>query len=177
MTPEEFDALFDQFHSTAFRWEGLPAYDVGGEEAVYIEAMRSGAPVPERSVRTDPWIARIAITTVAGKDWSRLRVVDDPLTEYERFELAAYTEAQVVGDRTSIVRRADVAPGLDFWLFDGGRPEAYAVVMRYDDDGHWLGADLTTEPGELDELDRRRKEATAAAIPLNVFMATTVARG
>lgn len=176
MTPEEFDALFDSFERTAFRWEGLPAYDVGGAEAVRIEAMRTGRPVPERSVRTDPWLARIAVTTVAGKDWRRVRVVDDPLTEYERFELNAYVEAQVAGDQNFIVTRGTIPEGPDFWLFDSGTAQARGVLMRYDEAGHWLGAELTTDLTLLDELDRRREEAESAAVPLNVFL-TTVVRG
>lgn len=173
MTSDDFDALFDEFHHTAFRWEGLPAYDVGGEEAARIEAMRTGRPIPERSVRTDPWLARIAVTTVAGKNWSRLRVVDEPLTEYQRLELTAYAEAQAAGDQTFLAPRSAVEDGPDFWLFDAGTPQARGFLMRYDAGGHWLGLEMVTEPSGLAALDRRREQAQRAAVALNVFLAVT----
>lgn len=173
MTGEDFDALFDRFHHTAFRLETLPAYDVGGVEAERIAAMRAGRPVPERSVQTSPWLARIALSTVRdGKQWTRVRVVDEPLTDYQTDQMTAYLEAQAVGDRTLLVPRSQVPDhGPDFWLFDGGTGQATAVVMRYDAHGHWLGAEQVVEPRELQRLEERRREVTAKAVPLNVFLA------
>jgi hypothetical protein len=173
MTPEEFDALFDDFRHTVFRLEALPAYNVGGTEAERLTAFREGWPLAERSVRTDPWVARIAVSTVVGgKEWLRARVVDDPLTEYERFELEAYRESQAVGEQIRIVRRTRVGDvGPDFWLFDTGTQNARAVLMRYDDEGHWLGADLITEPDELATLNERRERVLEGAVPLNQYLA------
>lgn len=173
MTPEDFDALFDRFHRTAFRLETLPSYDVGGAEAERIAAMRARRPIPERSVRSDPWLARIALTTVRdGKRWSRVRVMDEPLTDYQADELVAYIEAQAAGDSTSLVSRSQVpGHGPDFWLFDAGTRDATAVVMRYDEQGRWLAAEHVTEPRQLQRLDDRRREVTAKAVPLNVFLA------
>lgn len=173
MTPEDFDALFDQFRHTAFRLETLPVYDVGGQEAERIAAMRSGRPIPERTVATSPWLARIAASTMRdGKRWSRVRVVDEPMTDYQTDELVAFIEAQVAGDHILIVPRSQVpAHGGDYWLFDGGTAEATAVVLRYDNVGHWLGAEQVTEPLELRRLEQRRREVTAKAVPLNVFLA------
>lgn len=172
MTPEDFDALFDSFESTVVRLEALPAYSVGGAEAERLQAFRNGKPRPERSVRTDQWLARIALTTVDGKWWSRVRIVDSPPTEYQRYQFASYRESQAVGERVSMIERAAAGyDGPDFWLFDAGTPQARAVVMHYDDAGHWLGADLVTDHDTVGGLERSLATVTAGAEPFNVYLA------
>lgn len=176
MTPEDFDALFDTFHHTAYRLETLPVYDVGdeGDEAARIRAIRDGLPVPERSVRTDPWLARIARTTtdpVTPKRWQRVRLVEEPLTEYERIELVALVEAQTVGDENFIAPRSAVGTAPDMWLFDARTTHAHAVVMDYDATGRWLGGNLVTAVQQVEKLETAWERALAAAIPLNVFLA------
>lgn len=151
MTPERFDALFDTFHATAVRLETLPAYDVAGYEGSRLAAFLAGAALPVRSVRTDPWLARIARTSTAGKVWQRVRVVDEPLTDYERFELAVYPETQAVGEEIVVVARPDVeVDGPDFWLLDAGTPDAHDVLMRYNERGEWRGAELTRDQDVLE---------------------------
>lgn len=171
MTPEDFDALFDSFRSSVFRLEGLPAY--AGEEDDRLHAFYSGQPLPERSVRTEPWLARIALTTITErKSWLRVRVVDEPLTEFQRYQLEPYRESQAAGEQIRIVTRTALADdGPDFWLFDPGTPQARGIVMHYSSDYRWLGADLVTGSAELAELDERRLQATAKAVPLNEFLA------
>lgn len=172
MTPEDFDTLFDTFHSTAVRLESLPAYDVAGYEGSRLTAFRAGQALPVRSVTTDPWLDRIARTSVAGKVWQRVRVVDEPLTDYERFELAVYPETQAVGEDIRIVARpAADHGGPDFWLFDGDTREARAVLMRYNEHGGWLGADLTDDPAVIDGLAERLARAVARSVSLNEFLA------
>jgi uncharacterized protein DUF6879 len=171
MTPEDFDALFDSFRSDVFRLEALPAY--AGEEDDRLRAYYSGQPLPERSVRTEPWLARIALTTITEhKSWLRVRVVDEPMTEFQRYQLEPYRESQAAGEQIRIVLRAELDDdGPDFWLFDAGTADARGIMMHYSDDYRWLGADLVTDPVMLAELDRRRRAAIARAVPLNEFLA------
>lgn len=180
ITPEEFDDLFNSFRHTVHRLETLPAYAVGGSEADRIQAFRDGRPRPEQSVRTVPWLSRIARTTIVeGKAWSRTRVVDDPLTEYQRYQVDNWRETQAVGSKTLIARRADVGDvGPDFWLFDADTSGAFAVVMHYNDAGHWLGAELTTDTIALSRMQKTQAAVDARAVPLNEFLAQTAsARG
>lgn len=172
MTPEHFDALFDTFHTTCARLETLPAYAVADYEGDRLSAFQAGLPLPLRSIATDPWLARIARTTMDGKQWSRIRVVDEPLTDYERFELAVFGESQAVGERIRVVPRRlfpDVGP--DFWLFDAGTPAARAVLMRYDEQGHWLGADFVDDPAAVEDCHHRLADAEARGVDLNEFLA------
>ena len=55
----DLGACFDLFERSAFRLETLPVYAVAAEDE-RLRAFRLGLPRPERSVRTSPWLARIA---------------------------------------------------------------------------------------------------------------------
>ena len=116
-----FPDCFDEFRVSAFRLETLRQYAVPAEDE-RIAAFREHRPLPERSVRTSPWLRRIADTTAAGKRWSRVHVVDEPLSEYVRFEMVTYRESAQAGEEIRIAdRRADPALDAlqtDFWLFD-----------------------------------------------------------
>lgn len=175
MTPEEFDHLFDTFGQTCFRLETLQVYTVGGAEAERLASFRAGRPRPKRNVATDPWLWRMAQSTMVGKQWSRVHVVDEPLSEYLRYELNGYRESQVVGEDVSIAVRhagsalADVRD--DFWLYDGGTDGAKGVAMHYDPEGHVLGFDLVSDPKRLDEYERIRALVLTAAVPLNSYLA------
>jgi hypothetical protein len=102
VTPEEFDAAFDTFQTSAFRLETLQSYAVSAEDA-WLRALREGLPRPERSIRTSAWLRRIAASTMAGKSWSRVRLVRHPLSEYLQYEIFSYIESTAVGEETRIV--------------------------------------------------------------------------
>lgn len=53
----------------------------------------------------------------------------------------------------------------DFWLFD----ERDLILMRYDPDGRYLGAERATDP-DLGEYLRRRDLALAHAVPLRDYV-------
>lgn len=172
MTSVDFDALFDSFHISAARLELLPAYAVTDYEGDRLEAFLAGRPLPERTILTDPWLARIARSALAGKTWSRVRVVDEPLTAYEGFELEVFKETQALGERIRVARRSDVADsGSDFWLFDADAPTARAVVMDYDEQGGWLGARLVDDPSTVAGMTARLRAAEAASVALNEYLA------
>lgn len=167
----DFDALFDSFTHSAYRLEALPSYAMSFEDAS-MRAFREGTARPERSVRTSPWMRRIAVTTAAGKVWTRTRVHDTPLTEYQRFQLPAYVEALAVGDRTSLVARSVVGDvGPDFWLFDAETDHAYAAVMHYTADGQFDGFDHITGAVRISQLVSVRERVETHAVPLPEFLA------
>ena len=174
MTPEDFAACFDRFKESAFRLETLQRYTVP-DEAERIRMFREGQPRPERSVRTSPWLRRMAVTTAAGKRWQRVHVVDHPLSEYLRYELVGYVESAAAGEEVRIADRA-THPDLarlttDFWLFDADIGNAFAVPMHYDNEGHLLGYELTQSPEELDLRRSERDLAVRHSVSLNEYLA------
>lgn len=174
---DEFDALFDQFKRTAFRLETLPAYRVGGQEAAALAAWSEGRPRPERSVRTQPWLARVAATTAQGKRWRRLRVLDEPLTDYQRYQLTSgsYLESMACGDETLLitptVHEQWVRRIGDFWLFDHGEATERAVAMNYSADGEYLGFAEIADQDQLQVVDRIARGVVRYATPLAEYLA------
>jgi hypothetical protein len=174
VTPEEFDACFERFQRSAFRMETLQRYTVESETE-RIRAFLRGEPRPDRSVRTSPWLRRVALSTAAGKHWSRVHIVDLPLTDYLRYQLVGKVESAAAGEEIRIALRRE-HPELneirgDFWLFDAETPAAYAISMRFDDMGRPLGHELVTDPDRIDAYRRAREIAWAASMPLNEFTA------
>jgi hypothetical protein len=159
-------ACFDLFQASAFRLETLRTYSVPAE-AESLRAFRLGLPLPERSVRTSPWLARINQTTAAGKSWSRIRVTGNPLTEYERYQMHCYPDSARAGE-VIWVAPAHMPAG-DFWLFDEDK-EPFAAVMAYDENGAYLGSEVTADPSVIDRCRERRRFAQRYAVPLDTFL-------
>lgn len=174
LTSEEFDELFGRFADSAtsrsvFRWEALQQYQVAADDPS-LRAFREGTPRPERSVRTSPWLARIATSAAAGKRWSRVRYVDEPLTEYVRWELLAYVESQAAGEQILVTR--ETSGLVDFWLFDGAEPkDRYAVLMHYDETGAAVEFEYCDDPEALAGWRQAAGKLTDGATPLNTYLA------
>jgi hypothetical protein len=166
-------ACFDEFRASAFRLETLPLYAVPAEDE-RLAAFREGRRLPERSPRTSPWLRRVADTTAAGKRWSRVHVVDHPLTEYLRFELATYRESAEAGEVIRIADR-EASPELatltrDFWLFDAETDRPFAALMTYDHEGQYVGAEVTHEPAIVGACMAERDIALRYSVPLAVYL-------
>jgi hypothetical protein len=169
----EFEACFDRFVVSAFRLETLPDYAAPAEDE-RIAAFRAGRPLPERSPRTSPWLRRIAETTAAGKHWSRVHVVDYPLSEYTRFEIVTYGESAAAGEDVRLTdRRADPALDAltwDFWLFDAETDHPFAALMRYSHGGEYLGAQVTDDAAVVRTCTAERDLALRHSVPLAEYL-------
>ncbi len=168
------EPCFDRFRASAFRLETLREYAGQADEPRYL-AYRDHAPLPDRSVRTSPWLRRMAVTTAAGKSWQRVRVVDHPLTEYERFELVTYVESAAAGEEIRIADRA-ADPRLaslarDFWLFDAETGSAFAALMEYDGTGCYVDSEITDAAGVIAACKAERDLALRHSLPLNAYRA------
>lgn len=164
---------FATFTRSAFRLETLPVYDVP-EEAAELDAYRAGRAAAERSVRTSSWLANIAASTAAGRDWRRVRLIGGAPTLYESWELDRYVESQACGEQVRLAPREQHAEllGHDYWLFD----KATAYAMRYTTAGEFLGADRVTDPQELGDLTHLADTLWDLAVPLNHYLAAPLKR-
>jgi hypothetical protein len=166
--------LFDQFTSTVFRLEARQQYLVEQEDEALQRFLR-GEPRPERSLRTMAWMRQIATSTMAGRRWQRVRLISHPLTNYTRFELFGLLGNSACGDDTRFAV-LDEHPELaelvaqDYWLFDHDTPSPVAGLMRYDDAGHFLGADVSTDPTVIDRCKRWRELALAHSIGTHAYL-------
>jgi len=168
---------FANFTHSAFRLEVLPQYLVD-VEAERFQAFREDQPLPPWPAESVAWFEGIAVSTAAGKSWSRVHVVDRPLSDYTRFELECYASNVAAGEAVRIAERAG-RPELaelveDFWLFDAETDHPVALLMKYAADGRWLGYWRTEDRPVIEECKRQRDVALAASVPLEAYVASPV---
>lgn len=165
LTGEDFGRLFETFERTAFRLETLAVYDVEDEQQEF-EDFLSGKPMPPEWA-DNPWVRSM---TDLGKQVARVHVLRSPLSDYLRFELAAYPGNIKAGESIGIIDLAqrEVAgiPDHDFWLFD----DAEAYRMHYTEAGQFIGAELLADD-RLDEYRRYRDAALTHAVPFSEYRA------
>lgn len=164
MTPEDLGTLFETFKRRAFRLEAKDDYRVPGEEED-LAAFLEGRELPVRTPETSEWLRLVARATEAGREIVRVRLVGKPLTDYTRFELAAYPENVAAGEEVRVAAREtlphEVGNGWDedFWLFD----DETVAVLRYDAEGQFVGVDEGTD---VDRYRRMEAEALARSVQL-----------
>lgn len=159
----EFGRLFESFKRDAFRFETLDVYDVEDEKEEF-EKFLAGEPMPPEWSE-NPWV--LAITS-RGKSIARVHVLRSPLTDYLRYELAAYWGNAAAGEAVGIIdlSHKDVSglPDHDFWLFD----DADIYRIFYTPAGKFEGAELLPAD-RLPEYRRYRGIAQASATSLEEY--------
>ncbi len=164
--------LFQTFRESAFRLETLQYY-VLAEDEPRRRAFREGRPLPPRPGKTES-MRMVREVVAAGKRVHRVHIVDLPLSEYIRYELAVYPENVAAGEEVRIACRA-ADPRLkdldtDFWLFDAETDEPAVVWFRYTPGGQILGRDYSSDPGDIQHARQQRDLAMAHSVPLGEFM-------
>ncbi|MBW8485551.1 DUF6879 family protein [Actinomadura parmotrematis] len=167
---EEFNRLFADFRYTAYRLEALQVYDVSYEKDEFVRFLGG----EDRGVF--PGIAGWIEQTVrpaaqAGKRMHRVHVVEEPLSDYVRFECAwSYEHTVPAGEDVRIIAVPqgvwpEGLPRFDYWLFDSCR----LVTMHYEDDGAFSYAELVDDPERIVEANRLRDLAVARSVPYREF--------
>lgn len=144
--------LFLTFEKYAFRLETLPTYTVESESEDFKYYCATGK---IRNNTNNEWINFVQNVVLSGRKVKRLRLVSDELTQYEQFEMQAYTKSIHAGEDVRVARRSDFMElPVDFWLFD----DRYVYKMNYDLDGTYLGRELI----ELKETEKQEYSAWLA---------------
>ncbi|GIG62281.1 hypothetical protein Lfu02_66530 [Longispora fulva] len=114
----------------------------------------AGDPQPPTEVpELADWFTQVAKLTGQGKRIERVRVHEDPPTDYQRWERwigtwntgAGETIRYLTRRRAHEVGLLPAAGNFDWWLLDSHR----LIVMRFDDTGHRLSNELITDPANL----------------------------
>ena len=163
----EFGKHFSNFRKTAFRLEQLSMFNVE-EEREAIQKIRSGEPMPEDFNKE--WLDILLSAQTAGKEFSRVRVIDGKLTEYQKFEINwGYKRSIKFGEDIRFIIRPEISLfetpvpiTKDFWLFD----EQHCFLMEYDYCGTFLG--VTKVPDDSVQLYvDLMNETKGASIPFD----------
>lgn len=170
ITADQFASSFpDSFTEDVFRLELLDHY-VAANEAEPLKEFASGR-LPAAGWR-EPWKRFVRSVIASGRSMARVHVVTEPLTLYTLFEITCVYPANVdAGEDVRVLPRqlieANDLPGSDYWLLDSER----VALMDYDDNGNWLGVDVTDRPDIVSQCRRARDITMEKAIPLNDYLA------
>jgi len=168
-----FDELFASFKHTAYRLETLQVYDVSYEIEPY-RAFLAGRPRPHDASK-NAWTAMLAASAASGKIVQRVHLVNEPLTDYLRYELEwSYPPNVSAGEDIRILPAGSttvadlsrlIALG-DYWLFDSS--DLWA--MEYDREGRFLAIEQVADPGRIVTRAYWRDAALHHAIPYADYM-------
>lgn len=131
---------------SAWHGEAQPSYDLD-YEAEEFRRFRRGEPTPPPLVSWwQPWFDRVRDFTSQGKTIGRVRVLDEPLTDYQAWQAFAVPWHEEAGERIVCVTRSQArAAGMpqdwDWWLFD----DRLLVTMRFVQPGSPAAMTLITD--------------------------------
>ncbi|MFJ9028593.1 DUF6879 family protein [Streptomyces sp. NPDC102274] len=162
---DQWTTFFGSFEREAFRLETLPVYSVEGEEDEFETFRATGKlELPE----DDPWLVKVRSFRDSGRRIRRVHVVTRPLSDYLRYEFAAYRYNVEAGEDVRILDLTDREnPGLpdqDFWLFGSSE----VVTMNYRSDGTQVSRDLLEVP-DLNQYRQWKELALSLSVPLSEY--------
>lgn len=147
--------------------------DLGADEDADFEQFLAGQPVPPPEVSWwRPWLDMICVMTQEGKRIGRVRILAEPPSDYQRWELwAAHWHTQA-GEQIGYLSRSRAAAaglptGHDWWLLD----EQTVIIMRFDDVGRIASKELVADPSIVAQHREWRDLAVRHAIPAEEFTA------
>lgn len=174
MTPAD---LYRDCALSAWRVEALQHYTVPGDEGRQ-RAFREGKPLPPPGPGKQDDLELIARLRHAGRTVGRIHVIERPLSDYVRYELAVYAENAAAGEEVRIADRS-LYPELgevttDFVIFDAeAYSDAMVILFDYDDAGLVRGYRITADPETVEECRERLDLAYGNSVPLDEFTAAT----
>lgn len=165
ITDEEFWRRLATFEHSAWRFEQQPSYAVGYERQI-IDDFLAGRPSPP-DTDLKQWFMQVKQQTAEGKTIGRVRVVDDPPTDYQRWLRWLDAWNIEAGETIDYLSRSqafkvklipDVGPA-DWWLFD----DQLLMLMHFNSKGVRTSVELVDDEPELRRARRFRDLAIRAA--------------
>jgi len=131
VTQDEYAGMFREC-SDAFRIEGKRLYRTSPAEVEALSGFLAGSPRPPSAFPVwQSWLDQVRAWTGQGKTIARVRIIDDPPTDYQRWSLwCARWHRDAGEDIRYLTREAANALGIprgDWQMFDHNR----VVVMAF----------------------------------------------
>jgi hypothetical protein len=166
---EDFLPAVHDFTVAAFRLELQRSYAEPEEDELYAEFL-SGREDPDPEVMPElrEWYERVADHVAHGRQIGRVRVQEDPPTDYQRFERALDRWNVRAGEdmRYLTVPHAfeigllPAAGTDDWWLLDSSR----LIVMRFGDEGVRIEDEIVTDAAAVARACRWRDLAVRHSV-------------
>lgn len=170
LTGDDFNSLFRYFTRTAFRLETQPIYTVAEEQPSVQRFLAGDLHTVDEYPPMAAWLDQIRTLTRAGKRVQRVRILDEPPTDYQRWEMWSTQFATAAGEHIGYLPRSRARSlGLpdthDWWLFDDQR----LACMRFDPRGVPLGGEITDDPEIIAQHRTWQDLAIRHAIPASEY--------
>lgn len=168
-----FGKLFENFQHTAWRLETRRRYASDEEGEDYQQFLRGERPDWDMD---SPWCHTIRRQVAQGARIERVRIVDQPATDGQRFLLAYAEKNSALGEDIRNLSRAGAQrwhlPDEDFWIFDS----RLVAKLNFDDADNLVDVELITEPAVVNRHLQVRDAAWHDAIPYEQFAVQITAK-
>jgi hypothetical protein len=150
ITEEEFLEVVRGFRSSAFHFEEQRTYAIASEREDF-ERFIAGNPLPPpNSALWQPWLERVGRLKAEGKSIGRVRILEEPPTDYQRWLLWATPWAAAAGEDIRYMPRSraehiGLPLGHDWWLLDDER----VLLTYFTFAGSIREKILTDKPGDV----------------------------
>ncbi|WP_380284599.1 DUF6879 family protein [Kitasatospora purpeofusca] len=156
---------FDGYRHDAFRLEAQPVYTMP-REAENLARFLRGEPKP--ADHNAAWHARVRGFVSSGRTIGRVRVVRQPLTDYQRYQFAWGIPGNIAaGEDIRVLDATEQDYGIplqDWWMFD----DSSVVRLNFRPDGTQINRELAdAQAAECREL---RRLALAHAVPFAAYV-------
>jgi hypothetical protein len=116
------------------------------------------------------WMHQVTAQTAVGKTVGRVRIVDSPTTDYQRWMAWMDKWNIEAGEQIDYLPRADLAQippspfgDADWWLFDEAMPDARVMIMHFTETGYRHCVELETDLAAVTAAADFRRRAVALA--------------
>lgn len=141
-----FLELFRNVEHTAYRLEVRTSYGIPEEDEPYRRFLEGADP---GLGWFEPWLELMREETGKGKRVERVRVIDEPPSDYLRFELWGTPYNLAAGEDIRYLARAQAAalqlPAYDYWLFDSRT----VARLQFGDHDRFQGVLLSDDPADV----------------------------
>ena len=142
--------LISTFKKSAKRLEILQEFHIEGGEWENFQKFKRGEVAPAFPELVE-WKEQLAEWTKQGKTVERVRVFENPLSDYLKYEiLEAYAPCALSGQKVNFVSRKQLEKVVgkkqvkDFWIFD----DKYVYEMDYDENHNYCGGRIVDGTAE-----------------------------
>jgi Family of unknown function (DUF6879) len=156
--------LFTSFEHTAFRLEVRRTYNPSYEDET-LGNFLAGKPLDLSWMQE--WLRMVQDAGAEGRLFARVRVVDLPMSDWNRYSYALAQHNIAAGEDIRYLARDQAAglPDHDYWLFDSSK----LVVMRFDAADRFTGGELVEDPTEIVKANYWRDAAWHKAVRRDDF--------
>ncbi|MGO4747289.1 DUF6879 family protein [Streptomyces sp. 2MCAF27] len=167
---DAFLQLFRDFQHTAYRLETRASYGIPEEDEPYRRFLAGDDPGLDWF---EPWLALMREESGKGKRVERVRIIDEPPSDYLRFELWGTPHNLAAGEDIRYLTRPEAGqlglPGYDYWLFDSRT----VARLQFGEHDRFLGVTLSHDPVDIQCHTQWRDAAWRYAVTFEQYQKET----